>query len=118
MSYDYYQSAERLSAYRLMWILVFFDLPTYTAEDRKVASTFRKNLLEEGFSMFQFSIYTRPCPSKERADVVANRIERNLPPRGKVGVMTITDKQFGLMRLYYGTASAPSPDGYEQLMLF
>ena len=53
-------NAERLSAYRLMWILVFFDLPTYTAEDRKIATEFRKNLLEEGFTMFQFSIYTRP----------------------------------------------------------
>lgn len=111
-------NAERLSAYRLMWILVFFDLPTYTAEDRKIATEFRKNLLEEGFTMFQFSIYTRPCPSRERVDVHTNRIERVLPPRGKVGIMPVTDKQFGLMKLYFGSTSAPTPEGYEQLMLF
>lgn len=111
-------NAERLNAYRLMWILVFFDLPTYTSEDRKIATDFRKNLLEEGFTMFQFSIYTRPCPSRESVEVYSRRLERVLPPRGKVGIMPVTDKQFGLMKLYYGTASAPKPEGYEQLMLF
>lgn len=111
-------NAERLSAYRLMWILVFFDLPTYTAAERKVAADFRKNLLEEGFTMFQFSIYTRPCPSRENVEVHVRRIEKILPPRGKVGIMPVTDKQFGLMKIYYGASSAPKPEGYEQLMLF
>ena len=111
-------NAERLNAYRLMWILVFFDLPTYTSEDRKIASGFRKDLLHEGFTMFQFSIYTRPCPSRENVEVHTRRLERLLPPRGKVGIMPVTDKQFGLMKLYYGTVSAPKPEGYVQLMLF
>ncbi|MBL7796332.1 MAG: CRISPR-associated endonuclease Cas2 [Saprospiraceae bacterium] len=111
-------NAERLSAYRLMWILVFFDLPTYTAAERKIATDFRKNLLEEGFTMFQFSIYTRPCPSRENVEAHVRRIEKILPPRGKVGIMPVTDKQFGLMKIYYGVASAPKPEGYEQLMLF
>ncbi len=111
-------NAERLNAYRLMWILVFFDLPTYTAEDRKVATDFRKNLLEHGFTMFQFSIYMRPSSSRENAEVHQRRVEKILPPRGKVGIMSITDKQFGMMKIYYGTASLPKPVGYEQLMLF
>lgn len=101
-----------------MWILVFFDLPTYTAAERKIATDFRKNLLEEGFTMFQFSIYTRPCPSRENVEAHVRRIEKILPPRGKVGIMPVTDKQFGLMKIYYGVASAPKPEGYEQLMLF
>jgi CRISPR-associated protein Cas2 len=111
-------NAERLSAYRLMWILVYFDLPTYTAAERKVATDFRKNLLEEGFTMFQFSIYTRPCPSRERVDVHIARIEKILPPRGKVGIMPVTDKQFAMMKIYHGNAAAAPPEGYEQLMLF
>lgn len=101
-----------------MWILVFFDLPTYTAEERKTAADFRKNLLEEGFTMFQFSIYTRPCPSRENVEVHIRRIEKILPPRGQVGIMPVTDKQFGLMKIYFGAKSAPKPEGYEQLMLF
>lgn len=101
-----------------MWIIILYDLPTHTAEERKVYAEFRKNILEEGFTMFQFSIYTRPCPSRENADVHIIRVEKILPPRGKVGILTITDKQFGMMKLYYGTASTKKPEGYEQLMLF
>lgn len=111
-------NAARLNAYRLMWVFVFFDLPTHTAEERKIYTDFRKELLEDGFTMFQFSIYARPCPSRENAEVHQRRVEKLLPPRGKVGVLAITDKQFGMMKIYYGTASAPKTEGYEQLMLF
>ena len=45
----------RLNQYRSLWILVFFDLPTETRKERKIASGFRKKLLDDGFSMFQFS---------------------------------------------------------------
>lgn len=55
----------RYSKYRAMWVLVLFDLPVATKKDMKAASAFRKSLIEYGFSMFQFSIYLRHCPSKE-----------------------------------------------------
>ena len=42
---------ERLNAYRIMWVLVFFDLPTNTAKERKIASDFRKNMMKDGFAM-------------------------------------------------------------------
>ncbi len=99
-----------------MWIMVLFDLPTYTSEERKIAHEFRHKLLEEGFSMFQFS--TRPCPSRENAEVHVRRIEKILPPTGKVGILTITDKQFSMMKIFYGRKSGPTPEGYQQLMLF
>ncbi len=51
----------RLNQYRSMWVLVFFDLPTETKKDRKAAGNFRKKLLTDGFTMFQFSIYMRFC---------------------------------------------------------
>ena len=47
-----------LNAYRIMWVLVFFDLPTETKKQRKAAAGFRKDLLKDGFTMFQYSIYT------------------------------------------------------------
>ncbi|HET8962544.1 MAG TPA: CRISPR-associated endonuclease Cas2, partial [Chitinophagales bacterium] len=52
-----------------MWVLVLFDLPTETAEERKIYAKFRKNLLKDGFAMFQFSIYLRHCSSRENAEV-------------------------------------------------
>lgn len=48
---------DRFSEYRIMWVLVFFDLPTDTKKERKNAALFRKRLIEDGFVMFQFSIY-------------------------------------------------------------
>lgn len=85
-----------------MWVLVFFDLPTQTRKNRKEATGFRKNLLDNGFNMFQFSIYLRFCASRENADVHIRRTKRSLPKQGKVCIMQITDKQFGMIELFHG----------------
>lgn len=109
---------ERLNAYRIMWVLVFFDLPTDTKKDRKAASDFRKKILEDGFAMFQFSIYVRHCPSMENATVHTKRVQKLLPEKGHVGIMTITDKQFGMMKIFQGKKPALAMDVPQQLELF
>ncbi len=108
----------RFSEYRIMWVLVFFDLPTETKKDKKAYVQFRKNLQRDGFSMFQFSIYVRHCPSKENADVHIKRVKSLLPEYGKVGVLCITDKQFGSMELFYGKKMTVLPSPGQQLELF
>ena len=85
-----------------MWILVLFDLPTETAKDRKEYTRFRKELLKDGFSMFQFSIYARHCASKENMQVHVKRIRNLLPSKGHIGILKITDKQFGMMEIFQG----------------
>jgi len=107
-----------ISKYRSMWVLVFFDLPTETKKERKAASRFRKELLQDGFSMFQFSIYMRTCPSRENAEVHAKRVKHLLPEHGHVGILKITDKQFAAMELFYSRAVADKPDVVQQLQLF
>lgn len=92
----------RFSEYRIMWILVLFDLPTETAKDRKAYANFRKQLIKDGFTMFQFSIYVRHCSSRENMKVHIKRIKNILPEKGHVGILTITDKQFGMMEIFYG----------------
>jgi CRISPR-associated protein Cas2 len=101
-----------------MWILVLFDLPTETKKDRQHYTEFRKNLLKDGFSMFQFSIYMRHCASIENGEVHVKRVKSMLPPRGKIGVMMVTDKQMGKMEVFYGTKFSPPPDGFRQLVMF
>lgn len=44
-------SYNRISSYKLMWILVMFDLPTEDKMQRKAASEFRKLLIKDGFSI-------------------------------------------------------------------
>lgn len=110
--------AERLNAYRIMWVLVFFDLPTVTKKDRKIYTDFRKRILADGFAMFQFSIYLRHCASMENADVHIKRVKKILPDRGNVGIMSITDKQFGLMEIFQGKSPAVAKNIPQQLELF
>ena len=108
----------RLNQYRSMWVLVFFDLPTETRTDRKVATRFRKNLLDDGFAMFQFSIYMRFCPSRENAAVHINRTKNALPKKGKIGILQITDKQFGMIELFHGQQEVEPEAPSQQLELF
>ncbi len=101
-----------------MWILVFFDLPTETKADKKRYTKFRKDLLDDGFGMFQFSIYIRHCSSRENMDVHIKRVKKFLPEFGKVGILTITDKQFGLIELFENRKQSETPEVSQQLELF
>ena len=76
----------RFNEYRIMWVLVFFDLPTETKKDKKSASEFRKKLVKDGFTMFQYSMYVRHCASMENADVHIKRVKSSLPDYGDVGM--------------------------------
>lgn len=78
-----------------MWIFVFFDLPTGTKKERKEAAQFRKSLEKDGFTMMQFSVYTRHCPSKENMDVHIKRIRHATPSKGRISILSVTDKQYG-----------------------
>lgn len=101
-----------------MWVLVFFDLPTDTQKERKVASKFRKEIMRDGFTMFQFSIYVRHCSSSENTEVHIKRVKKLLPELGHVGILTITDKQFGMMEIFYGQRLAIRPNTPQQLEMF
>lgn len=109
---------DRLNQYRVMWILVFFDLPTETKKDRKLYTDFRQNLLKDGFTMFQFSIYLRHCMSIENTNVHIKRVKKFLPTKGNVGILSITDKQFGMMELFSGKHESKKKTEGQQLELF
>jgi len=83
-----------LSGYKLMWMLVTFDLPVETAKQRKAATKFREALLDMGFEMSQFSNYLRFCNGKEQFEAHLRRIETHLPEKGHVFVFQFTDRQY------------------------
>ena len=72
----------QLSGYRILWIMALFDLPVMTKPERKRATAFRSFLLDEGFSMMQFSCYVRFTAGKEQADAITRRIGRTVPADG------------------------------------
>lgn len=85
-----------------MRILVFFDLPVKRKSDRDNYTKFRKNLINDGFFMIQFSVYCRLCTCPEMAQKYVNRVKTFLPSKGSVRVMTITDKQYSSMIILLG----------------
>ena len=107
-----------ISGYRAMWIFAMFDLPTDTKKARRDYTIFRKNLLKDGFTMLQYSVYIRHCASEENADVHYRRIKLFLPGDGEVRIVRITDKQFGRMESFWGKMRKPPVKTPRQLELF
>lgn len=109
---------QRFNAYRLMWLFVLFDLPVLTKTDMKNANQFRKNLIKDGFSRFQLSVYTRHCSSMENLITHKQRIKKVLPENGLVCAIPLTDKQFGEIEIFCGKSRIPAPPAPQQLELF
>ena len=109
---------ERLSEYRVMWIFVMYDLPTDTKKERIAAAKFRKEIMRDGFTMFQFSTYVRHCASMENAQVHIKRVKSLLPEYGNVGILCITDKQFSEIQIFYCRKEKKPNAPYQQLELF
>lgn len=101
-----------------MWVLVFYDLPTLTAEEKKIHQQFRKKLKKDGFQMFQLSHYVRHCASRENAQVHIDRVHNFLPAQGLVMITCITDKQFGDIKIFYGKKEQPKKEIPVQLSIF
>mgnify|MGYP002404299157 CR=1 FL=1 len=107
-----------LSGYRAMWVLTMFDLPVDTKKARRAYAQFRKFLLQDGFGQMQFSVYARPCPSEENANVHIRRVERNVPDDGEVRILLLTDKQYERMRIFWGKMRKKPEKRPKQLELF
>lgn len=111
-------SLDRLNQYRVMWVFVFFDLPTETKTDRSRYRRFVDFLEKDGFARFQFSIYIRHCPTMDNARVHIKRVKSHLPPKGHVVIMHLTDKQFGMIENFMSAKAEELPDVPQQLQLF
>ena len=88
-----------------MRMVVMFDLPVETREQRKIATKFRKYLLDEGYVMMQFSVYYRICNGKDMVNKYLWRLEDKVPEKGSVRLITLTEKQFSEMKVLVGGVS-------------
>lgn len=100
-----------------MRILLFFDLPTDTAKDRRVYSKFRKFLINEGFIMMQESVYTKLALNNSIVNSVKDKIYKNKPPKGIVQMLTITEKQFNSIEYIVGNKESNVLDNTERMII-
>lgn len=85
-----------------MRIIVFFDLPVVRKRDRKIYAKFRRFLLNDGYDMVQYSVYSRLCNGTDMTNKHLKRLNEILPPRGSIRCLTITEKQYEEMRFLVG----------------
>ena len=107
-----------ISEFKSMWLMVMFDLPVLTREEKREYARFRKYLVGEGFLQLQYSVYAKFCASRENAQKYYRYIESAVPPEGHVRILMITDKQFGDMVSLYGKSAQEVEKKPEQLLLF
>lgn len=101
-----------------MWLFVFFDLPVKTKTERRTATRFRNFLLKDGYMMLQFSVYARICNGQDRVDKHLLRLKSQIPEKGSVRAMQITDKQYERMKILVGEKKNNEKTKAEQLVLF
>ena len=89
-------------SYKIMRVVVLFDLPTSTKAERRAATQFRNFLLGDGFDMLQYSVYTRLCPNRDNAETHIARVRRNAPDIGSVRALYLTEHQFANMYILAG----------------
>ena len=106
------------SKYRMAWVLVFFDLPVGSTEERRDANNFRKDLIKDGYFMVQFSVYARPCGTADRVETQVRRLKSKIPSQGEVRGLMISDAQWGRMIIMRSQQKADAEKMPAQMQFF
>ena len=104
-------------SYRFMRVIVFFDLPVVTAENRREYTRFRKYLIKSGFVMMQESVYCKMALNQTAVTNIVNSIRKNKPEEGLVQILTITERQFSKMEFVTGEYKSDVLQSDERLVI-
>ena len=102
---------------RYMWVFVFFDLPVGSKAERYAAARFRNFLKDDGFLMLQWSVYARVCRGDEAVNKHQARVTKNLPTKGSVRMLHVTERQYARMKLLIGESKRSEKVAANQLVL-
>ena len=104
-------------SYRFMRVIVFFDLPTETAEDKRNYRKFRKFLIKSGFLMLQESVYAKLALNYTQVDQIISEVKKEKLSKGSIQVLTITEKQFSKMEHLSGKVDTNIINTDERLLI-
>ena len=99
-------------------IIVFFDLPVVTIENKREYTRFRKYLIKSGFIMMQESVYCKMVLNQTAVTNMVNNIRKNKPEKGLVQILTITEKQFSKIEFVTGEYESDVLQSDERLVIF
>lgn len=100
-----------------MRILVLFDLPITTLENKRSYRIFCKYLLKNGFMMMQESVYCKIALNAIAADAIIKKVKLNLPQEGLVQLLTVTERQFSRMEVLVGEVHNDVLNSDERLVI-
>ena len=100
-----------------MRVMVLFDLPVVTPENKRNYVRFRKFLIKSGFIMMQESVYTKLAPNSSVASAIVDNVRKNKPPEGLVQMMTITEKQYSKIEFVVGSGQKKILESDERLVI-
>ena len=100
-----------------MRVIVFFDLPVVTGEERKAYIQFRKFLLKSGFMMVQESVYCKLALNGSAVNSIIDNVRKNSPDKGLIQILTITEKQYSKMDMIIGNLKSEVLDSDERLVI-
>lgn len=103
--------------YSFMRMIVFFDLPVKTKNDRKIYSKFRKELIKKGFFMIQFSVYSKILANIDSATHEKESIRKIAPEVGHIRIMIVTEKQYAKMDIIIGGKTRQEKEITEEAMI-
>ncbi len=104
-------------SYRFMRVIVCFDLPVLTSEERKEYRRFRKFLIKSGFMMMQESVYCKLAVNSSAAETIVNNIKRNKPKSGLVQSLKFTEKQYSKMEYVVGDSKSSVIDSDQRIVI-
>lgn len=104
-------------SYRFMRIVVMFDLPTLTSEEKRNYRKFRQFLIKSGFVMMQESVYVKMVLNQSVANSLIDSVRKNKPPEGLVQLLTVTEKQFAKMEFITGEKNSEVLDSDERMIV-
>lgn len=100
-----------------MRVLVMFDLPSVTRDEKKEYRKFRRFLIKSGFIMMQESIYTKLTLNQNQSASIEKLIYLNKPKKGLVQMLTITEKQFAKIRYIIGENKSDFLDTDDRMII-
>ena len=88
-----------------MRLLVFFDLPMTSKREIKIYTKFRKWLIENGYIMMQYSIYSKIFNNRDACVKHIAILKRYVPKEGQIRIMMVTEKQYANIEIIVGGIS-------------
>lgn len=95
-----------------------FDLPVVTEKQRKTATRFRNFLLDDGFIMMQYSVYSRICKNSDDLNKHINRLKINTPKNGNVRLLQVTENQYNNIIMFSGKKEVEEDISIQSLLIF